>query len=79
LQDYTVSEVSRHNSKKDIWIIVKDKVYDVTKFLPEHPGTEASLMKWAGKDCTAPFYGDQHPDTTEAQLKRYIIGNIKRE
>jgi cytochrome b involved in lipid metabolism len=55
------------------------QVFDVTQFLPEHPGSEPALLKWAGKDCTTAFFGDQHPDTTEAQLKRYLIGNLKKK
>jgi len=77
LKEYTAAEVAVHNNGKDLWIIVKDKVYDVSAFLPEHPGGNA-LLKWAGKECTQAFYGDQHPDTTEGQLRRYLIGNLKK-
>lgn len=31
----TRAEVARHNSNKDVWIIIGNKVYDVTKFLDE--------------------------------------------
>ena len=30
-----LSEIKEHNNSKSIWIIVHDKVYDVTKFLDE--------------------------------------------
>ena len=35
---FTEQEVSQHTSENDCWIIVHGKVYDVTKFLNEHPG-----------------------------------------
>lgn len=35
---FTKEEVGKHNTAEDCWIIVHNKVYDVTKFLSEHPG-----------------------------------------
>ena len=32
------SEVVQHHSVSDIWIVVDGKVYDMTRFAPEHPG-----------------------------------------
>lgn len=34
----TLAEVAQHNKADDLWIVVAGKVYDVTKFLSEHPG-----------------------------------------
>lgn len=31
-------EISKHAQVDDIWIVVNGKVYDVTRFAPEHPG-----------------------------------------
>jgi cytochrome b5 len=35
---FTIKEVSEHDKEKDCWIIIKGKVFDVTKFLQFHPG-----------------------------------------
>lgn len=51
----TTDEVSQHNSKDSCWVIVHGKVYDVTEFLPEHPGGEKIILKYAGKDATKKF------------------------
>lgn len=45
-------EVSKHNSRDDCWVIVHGEAYDVTEFLPEHPGGPAIILKYAGKDAT---------------------------
>lgn len=73
---FTTAQVSRHDNEKDLWIIYKDGVYDVTKFLKEHPGGEEVLVELAGKDATKCF--DDIGHTTEAiQLREtYKIGTV---
>ena len=36
--EYSLEEVAKHSSHDDCWVIVRDKVYDVTSFVKEHPG-----------------------------------------
>lgn len=42
-------EVAKHNWKESCWVIIHGKAYDVTEFLPEHPGT--ALPFEAGSNC----------------------------
>lgn len=32
---YTLEEIRVHNMSNDVWIIINDKVYDITSFLEE--------------------------------------------
>lgn len=52
---YPMSEVKRHDSEKDAWIVVHNKVYNATKFLDDHPGGAESILINAGTDCTDEF------------------------
>ena len=45
---YSRAEVSKHNIPEDAWVIFQKKVYNVTKFLDEHPGGSDILMDNAG-------------------------------
>ena len=35
---YSLEEVGKHNSVRDLWLVINDKVYDVTKYATTHPG-----------------------------------------
>lgn len=35
IKKFTHAQVKEHNRENDLWLIINDKVYDVTKFLKE--------------------------------------------
>ena len=37
LKEFTYSDVSEHATKKDLYIVVHDKVYNASSFVDEHP------------------------------------------
>ncbi|EXL92811.1 L-lactate dehydrogenase (cytochrome) [Fusarium odoratissimum NRRL 54006] len=49
------AEVAQHNNANSCWLIIHNKVYDLTDFLPNHPGGKKVILKNAGKDSTADF------------------------
>ena len=50
-----LTEVAKHNTKTDCWVVVDGQVLDVTSFLSDHPGGELAILTFAGKDATEEF------------------------
>lgn len=76
LKQCTLAEVAKHNTKADLWMVIDDKVYDVTKFQNEHPGGEEVLIEMAGKDATNEFNDVGHSTDAKEQMKQFIVGEI---
>ena len=71
---YLKKDVEKHHYKNDCWIIVKDKVYDVTVFLDSHPiGRDIILMN-GGNDCNKHLFF--HSKYANSILKKYFIGYL---
>ena len=69
-------EVALHNKETDAWIIIENKVYDVTGYVEIHPGGD-TILNNVGRDSTVGFNGDQHPATALDVLQNYYIGDLK--
>lgn len=70
-------EVSKHNTKSDCWVIIHNKVYNVSDFLGEHPGGSGIILKYAGKDATKAFDPVHPGDTLTKYLsKQYHLGDL---
>ncbi|KAM7216015.1 cytochrome b2, mitochondrial [Rhypophila decipiens] len=63
-------EVSKHHTPSSCWVIVHGQAYDVTDFLPEHPGGQKIILKYAGKDATEAFDPVHPPDTLDKYLPK---------
>jgi cytochrome b involved in lipid metabolism len=73
-KQFTTEEVKQHNKKEDCWIILDGKVYDVTKFLEDHPGGEEVVIDCAGRDATSDFDDVGHSDEANTMRAEYEIG-----
>ncbi|KAM7260374.1 hypothetical protein ACFE04_016115 [Oxalis oulophora] len=72
---YSKAEVALHTTRTDCWIIIKDKVYDVTPYVEEHPGGDA-ILAHAGDDSTEGFFGPQHATRVFDMIDDFFIGNL---
>ncbi|XP_042776694.1 cytochrome b5 type B isoform X2 [Panthera tigris] len=73
---YRLEEVAKHNSMKEIWLVIHGRVYDITRFLNEHPGGEEVLMEQAGADASESFEDVGHSSDAREMLKQYYIGDV---
>ncbi|XP_006634481.1 cytochrome b5 [Lepisosteus oculatus] len=73
---FRLEEVEQQNSSKSTWIILHHKIYDVTKFLEEHPGGEEVLREQAGGNATESFEDIGHSSDARAIASTYVIGEL---
>lgn len=43
-KELTYSDVAEHNTKKDLYVVVHDKVYNASSFVDEHPYVSSSYL-----------------------------------
>ena len=55
------------------------KVYDVTKYLDDHPGGAEVMLDVAGQDADEFFEDIGHSKEARAELKQYLIGDFKMD
>lgn len=67
--------MAKHNKEEDAWIIIQNKVYDVTGYVEIHPGGD-TILNQVGGDSTVGFQGEQHPATAWDVLQNYYIGDL---
>ncbi|ORZ02435.1 cytochrome b5 [Syncephalastrum racemosum] len=73
---YSLEQVAAHNTKNDLWVTIHNKVYDISKFVQEHPGGEEVLLDEAGKDATEAFEDIGHSDEAREILESYLVGEL---
>lgn len=77
--EITLEEVAQHDSFDDCWIVIYDRVYDVTHFLRKHPGGDDVIMDHAGRDATIAFHGTGHSRHAVEQMRNFLIGVLPPE
>lgn len=73
---YNLAEVAAHNTNKSAWLVIHNKVFDLTAFLNEHPGGEEVLIEHAGKDATEAFEDVGHSSDAREMMAKFKIGEI---
>lgn len=78
--EYTLAEVQAHASKESCYTVVAGGVYDITAYIPHHPGGERDIMKVCGTDGSALFTRKHGAnDEAQAQLASMQIGVLANQ
>eukprot|EP01083_Nonionella_stella_P096924 272482_1 len=75
--EFDLVEIAKHNKEDDVWVVIHSKVYDVTKFIHDHPGGPDILLDVGGTDATENFEDIFHSDQARKMLVDHFIGNVK--
>jgi cytochrome b involved in lipid metabolism len=79
----TSAEVAKHNTASNCWMIINNKVYNFTAFIPSHPGGSA-MVPYCGKDGTIGFQtkdknpGSNHSGSAYSLLATYLLGDLNQ-
>ncbi|KAF8709796.1 hypothetical protein HU200_029506 [Digitaria exilis] len=73
---YSMKEAALHNTPEDCWVVVDGKIYDVTKYLEDHPGGADVLLEATGKDATEEFDDAGHSNSAKELMQDYFIGEL---
>lgn len=72
----TRADVATHSGPADAWLIIEGKVFDVSKYLEDHPGGEEVLLDRVGQDATEDFEDVGHSQDARKQLATFEVGEL---
>ncbi|KAF6227035.1 hypothetical protein HO133_008476 [Letharia lupina] len=73
---FSKDEVASHKTKDDLWVIVDDDAYDLTKFQEEHPGGQKILQRVAGKDASKQFWKYHNESILKKYRAQLLVGSL---
>lgn len=76
---YAAEDIAQHRTATSCWVTRGGKVYDVTAFLPDHPGGDDFVVQQAGKDMEIVMRDPEshdHSDSAFDMLDEYLIGRL---
>mmetsp|Transcript_33291 Transcript_33291/g.77927 ORF Transcript_33291/g.77927 Transcript_33291/m.77927 type:complete len:361 (-) Transcript_33291:345-1427(-) len=77
---FSWEEIQKHDSESDAWVVMEGKVFNVTKFLNDHPGGSSIVLGHLGKDIGEVWNDEDyhsHSGSAKKILHQYIIGKVE--
>mmetsp|Transcript_8392 Transcript_8392/g.27853 ORF Transcript_8392/g.27853 Transcript_8392/m.27853 type:complete len:92 (+) Transcript_8392:1068-1343(+) len=58
------------------WIVIGDRVMDLTSYLGHHPGGSSVIQRLAGRDATRAYERAHHSRGADMKLADFTIGRL---
>ncbi|CAK9439492.1 uncharacterized protein LODBEIA_P35920 [Lodderomyces beijingensis] len=75
----SLKQVKQHDKPHDLWMILYNKVYDLTEFQQDHIGGIEVLYDCGGSDATEAFEDVGHSDFAADLLEPFLVGEVRPE
>ena len=74
---YSLDEVAQHDDASSCWAVVEGQVYDLTRWVGQHPGGPERILGLCGTDASIQFEA-QHSGQArpERQMESFRIGSL---
>lgn len=69
---YTLAQVQTHSTQDSCWAAINGSVYDLTTWIPRHPGGPQRIIGLCGKDGSAMF-NQKHGSSSRAQAALVLL------
>lgn len=69
----TLATIAKHNGRSSCWSAVNGSVYDLTSWIPNHPGGEQTILSMCGIDGSNAYNGQHGSSSKPAR----ILGGFK--
>lgn len=69
----TLATIAKHNSRSSCWSAINGSVYDLTSWVPNHPGGEQTILSLCGIDGSNGYNGQHGGSSKPAR----ILGGFK--
>ena len=77
LPEYDWDEILRHNTPRDLWLVVGGHIYNVGEFMFHHPGGAEIMLAHHGHDATDAFLKIGHPEYALALTRSFLVGRLR--
>jgi len=71
----TVEEAAAHSTSDDCYLIVNNKIYDVSSYIGQHPGGKKSIIERCGQEA-GKIFSAIHSNFAWNLLASYYIGDV---
>jgi cytochrome b involved in lipid metabolism len=84
-----MAEIVKHNKSSDCWMLINNKVYNITSYFGSHPGGNGKMAATCGKDATVAYKTQDpnavssgsysaHSSNAVSLLANYYIGDLNQ-